>query len=67
MEFADSFGDGVVVFEVVLDDHAKQWAAAVFPEEFGSEDGVLGLFGAVAGEDEVVLLFDGVFVFWVSG
>ena len=63
LKFADSFGDcvHVVVFEVVLDDHSKQRA----PEEFGSEDGVFGLLGAVAGKDEVALRFDGCFVCWV--
>ena len=55
LKFADSLGDGVVVLEVVLDDHTKQRATAVFPEEFGSEDSVFGLLGAVASEDEVAL------------
>ena len=66
LEFADSLGDGVVVFEVVLDDHTKQRATAVFPEEFGSEDSVFGLLGAVAGKDEVALRSDGCSVFWAA-
>ena len=67
LKFADSLGDGVVVLEVVLDDHTKQRATAVFPEEFGSEDSVFGLLGAVAGKDEVALRFDGGSVFWAAG
>ena len=57
----------MVVFEVVLDDHTKQRATAVFPEEFGSEDSVFGLLGAVAGKDEVVLRVNGSSVFWAAG
>ena len=66
LKFADSLGDGVVVREGVLDDHTKQRATAVFPEEFGSEDSVFGLLGAVAGKDEVALRFDGCSVFWAA-
>ena len=40
---------------------------AVFPEEFGSEDSVFGLLGAVAGKDEVALRSDGCSVFWAAG
>ena len=39
MEFADGFGDGVVVLEVILDDHAEKWTTPVFSEEFSSESG----------------------------
>ena len=56
-----------VVLEVVLDDHTKQRATAVFPEEFGSEDSVFGLLGAVAGKDEVALRSDGCSVFRAAG
>ena len=67
LEFSDSLGDGVVVLEVVLDDHTKQRTTAVFPEEFGSEDSVFGLLGAVAGKDEVALRSDGCSVFRAAG